>query len=675
MTDILSTRLGLVTYLAPTGTLSTEQEFQALKNAVKACIESLDTHIVLDMAQLKFVCSATMEVLLDINDELTLKGGWIKLTNCTALLMEIFKISGLEDYIGYMEADREERKQEGLNEEAGFKRLGDILVNKGKLDEQKVSLAIKEQKSSGKRLGRLLVDKGWVSEHDVMLAISEQMGIPYVQLRSGLFDPELIDLIPKDTLRRLRVLPLFRVRKVLSLAMNDAQAMVTIDEIEERTACQVRPILSNQDNLQKTLQGIFSGVEFSQDFIQDIDEDLELIETKVDDYEEIDNAASSNPIIALVNSIIQRAVQGGASDIHIEPSKNVLRIRFRVDGVLYQVMTPKISHHPAIVSRLKVMANLDIAERRLPQDGRLQIRTQNRDVDLRLSSLPGLYGEKIVLRVLDKSQSVLDIKKLGLADHNLKTMKNILQQSYGLVLVTGPTGSGKTTTLYAALNYMNSLEKNIVTIEDPIEYQLDVINQNQVKEAIGLSFTQMLKHILRQDPDIIMVGEIREHETAKIAVQAALTGHLVLSTLHTNDSVGVINRLIDMGIEPYLLSSALIAVVAQRLIRRVCPDCKTSYKAPAELIEQFGWQDRGNIRLLKGRGCKECYDSGYKGRLAIHEILVVEGKFQQLVMSNPSRDELKAYIEENGLKTLLHDGLEQVLAGRTTIEEVSRVLN
>jgi type IV pilus assembly protein PilB len=321
------------------------------------------------------------------------------------------------------------------------------------------------------------------------------------------------------------------------------------------------------------------------------------------------------------------------------------------------------------------MANLDIAERRLPQDGRIQVQTQGRAVDLRFSSLPGLFGEKIVLRVLDKNQSLLDVNKLGMSTGNLSTFKSLLDSSHGLILVTGPTGSGKTTSLYAALNYLNSIEKNIVTIEDPVEYQIDIVNQNEVRDNIGLSFSTILRHTLRQDPDIVMVGEIRDRETAEIAVQAALTGHLVLSTLHTNHAIGAITRMIDMNVEPYLLSSALIGIVAQRLVRTICPTCKTRHVAGPEIINKYGWNSDKQIHLARGRGCNECYDSGYKGRMGIHEILDADEELQQLITTNPNRDELSAYLSSKNFSNLFHDGLEHVRGGTTTIEEISRVIN
>jgi type IV pilus assembly protein PilB len=411
-----------------------------------------------------------------------------------------------------------------------------------------------------------------------------------------------------------------------------------------------------------------------EEFISELDSDFEVVENIVsDDYATIDEMAAGSPIINLVNSLIQRAIRDGASDIHIEPGRKMSRVRFRIDGLLYEVATPRIELHPAIVSRLKVMANLDIAERRMPQDGRIQVFTQQRGIDLRFSSLPGLYGEKVVLRVLDKNNAILDVRKLGMTGANLDTYLRLLERSHGLILVTGPTGSGKTTSLYAALNHLNSLERNIVTIEDPVEYQIDIINQNEVRDKVGLSFAKVLKHVLRQDPDIIMVGEIRDQETATIAVQAALTGHLVLSTLHTNDSTGAITRMIDMGVEPYLLSSALIGVLAQRLIRTICPSCKTTYLAEPGIMQRFGWTG-DSITLSKGRGCSDCYDSGYKGRVAIHEFVEADDRLQRLIMGNASRDELDEYIAGAEIKTLFDDGLLHVREGFTTIEEISRVV-
>src|SRR6185295_6706398 len=411
------------------------------------------------------------------------------------------------------------------------------------------------------------------------------------------------------------------------------------------------------------------------DFVSTQEEDLHLLESVIpDDYTQIDQMAGASPVINLVNAVIQRAIHDRASDIHIENSRTRARIRYRVDGVLYEVMAPRQDLYPAIVSRLKVMANLDIAERRMPQDGRIQVATQGRTVDLRFSSLPGIFGEKVVLRVLDKSQSILDVEKLAMRESNLKRFKGLLARSHGLILVTGPTGSGKTTTLYSAINTLKSVEKNIVTIEDPVEFQLDIINQNQVNDAIGLSFPRMLKHVLRQDPDIIMVGEIRDPQTAEIAVQAALTGHLVLSTLHTNDAVGAVSRMLDMGVEPYLLASALAGVVAQRLVRRICDGCKTTYLAPAEVLAACGLKG-GSYQFARGRGCAACYDSGYKGRLGIHELIEIGPEMQRRIVAKAGMEELRAQAVREGCVNLHADGMERVLARQTTPEEIARAIH
>ncbi|MCU7922721.1 MAG: Flp pilus assembly complex ATPase component TadA [Candidatus Thiodiazotropha sp. (ex Dulcina madagascariensis)] len=674
--EVMRTRVGVMTHLAPKGFPMTDDELQPLRDAVDTCLRQWEIQIVIDLSTVPLLHSNALETLLDMQERLAKMGGWLKVSNVKPLVREIFAFTGLINSIHFADADQEPHAPLPQSPKEGKLRLGDLLVEKGLLAAKKVNEAIIQQKTSGKRLGQIIVDKGWITEKALLEVLSEQLGIPYTNLRAGLYDPEIIGLLDADVMQRLKMLPLFRLRDVLFLATSDPQAMPSFSEVEERTGYRICPVLARKEDIIKTLNEVHSGNRFGTEFIDVVDDDFELVENNFpDDYSAIDDLAAGSPVINLVNSVIQRAVHDKASDIHIEPSQNKSRVRFRIDGLLYEVMTPRLDLHPAIVSRLKVMANLDIAERRLPQDGRIQVYTQGYPIDLRFSSLPGLYGEKVVLRVLDKNQAILNVSKLGMTEQNLRIFKTLLDRSFGLILVTGPTGSGKTTTLYSAINYLNSIEKNIVTIEDPVEYQLDIVNQNPVKENIGLTFAKVLKHVLRQDPDVIMVGEIRERETAEIAVQAALTGHLVLSTLHTNDSVGAVTRMIDMGIEPYLLSSALIGVVAQRLVRSICPACKTDFLATPELIDRYGWQDRGKVRLSKGRGCPECYDSGYKGRMGVHELIETDNDLQRLIISNPSRDELTECMQQQKIKTLFVDGLERVLERKTTIEEISRVVN
>ncbi len=670
-------RMGSMTHLLPRGDLSDDEQLEALKAAATECLENHEIQLVIDLVSVSLIDSKALENLFDLRQDLAKVGGWLKLTNAKPLIVDILRVTAMDKFIEIVNSLEVEKSQPARAPAlAESPRMGELLVSKSLLSKKKVEEALTLQKKSGRRLGQIIVGKGWVDEEVFLTTLGKQLSIPYVVMRKGLVDPVVFEKLDIDISRRLRVIPMFMVHGELTLATTDPQAIASFSEIEEKLNCKVRPVLVRKNDIVKVLNEAGSDNIYGAELIEDLDDDFEFIDNSpADDYTGIDEMAAGSPIINMVNSIIQRAVHDKASDIHIEPSQKKCRIRFRIDGLLYEVLTPRIDLHPALVSRLKVMANLDIAERRMPQDGRIQVHTHGRAVDLRFSSLPGLHGEKVVLRVLDKNQSILDVDKLGMQDDNVLAYKQLLDRSYGLILVTGPTGSGKTTSLYSAINYLNSLEKNIVTIEDPVEYQLDIVNQNPVRENIGLGFAKMLKHVLRQDPDIVMVGEIRERETAEIAVQAALTGHLVLSTLHTNDSIGAVSRMIDMGVEPYLLSSALIGVVAQRLVRSICPNCKTEYLASPELIKQYGWRKKGKVRLSKGRGCAECYDSGFRGRIGIHEIVEADTDLQRLIIGNASRDDLIDYMHQHEIKLLFDDGLDRVLEGKTTIEEIWRVVN
>ncbi len=676
-TEVISTRIGVMTYLAPKSSLASAAAIGELRDAVDACIVKREVQVVINLSSVEYLNSEALEMLLEMHTQLVRLGGWLKLAQVNNLAREIFYITAIDEVISIIDMTLDNNdKFKKVERNTARRKLGLILVERDLVSQKKLDEVISLQHKSGKRLGHILVEQEIVSEHDMMTVLAEHLAMPSVNLRAGLYDPEIVSILDKEIATRLGVIPIFRINDKLLVATSDPQALHAFNEIEEHTGLRVTPVLALEAQIIKSLNEVASNNPLTSDLIFDVEGDFEVVETNVtSDQITIDELAAGSPIINMVNSIIQRAINDRASDIHIEPSRNKTLIRFRIDGLLYEAMSVKPELHPAVISRLKVMANLDISERRLPQDGRIQVYTHGHEVDLRFSSLPGLHGEKIVLRVLDKNQSILDVNKLGMSVANLALYLKMLKRTHGLILVTGPTGSGKTTSLYAALNHINSIEKNIVTIEDPVEYQMEIINQNEVKGNVGLTFATILKHVLRQDPDIVMVGEIREQETAEIAVQAALTGHLVLSTLHTNDSVGAVTRMIDMGIEPYLLSSALVGVLAQRLIRTICPSCKTSFIAPPEMIERYGWEESKQIRLARGRGCPECYDSGYKGRASIHEVLEVDQDLQKLIMANPSRDVLSDYISRRDIKTLYDDGLLHVHDGDTTIEEISRVIN
>ncbi len=667
--------IGGLTYLAPAGSLADEAGRAALAETITSCIDTNRIHVVLDLDRVTLIDGKAIEIFLDANARLTFLGGRLQFVNPLPLVKDILVATGIID--AESEPDHESNVVHSIGKRAPplhRRKLGEIALEMGLLTEEKLAEAVRLQAATRSHLGRILVEKKFLSEVNLFRVLSRQMGIPYLALRPGLYEQAAIALLPRDTARRLQVLPMFKVHDTLTLATADPQAVPALDEIQDLTGCKLLLVLALHEDIAKYQAEAYQGIEIAPELMENLATDLEVVEAQQNaDLTTIDEMAGTSPVINLVNGLIQRAVRDGASDIHIECSRNKSMVRFRIDGVLYEVMTLRQDIHPAVVSRLKVMANLDIAERRMPQDGRIQVFTQGRVVDLRFSSLLGIYGEKAVLRVLDKNRSILDVEKLGMSKANLDVLKKLLSHSYGLILATGPTGSGKTTTLYAAINYLKSIEKNIVTIEDPVEYQLDIINQNQVNEAIGLGFAKMLKHILRQDPDIILVGEIRDHETAEIAVQAALTGHLVLSTLHTNDAFGALNRMTDMGIEPYLLSSALVGVVAQRLVRQVCPSCKTTFLPLPDVAAKYGWPE--NVRLTKGRGCTACYDSGYRGRMGIHEVVESSPELQRLMIRSPSQDELQAFAKESGYATLFDDGLQRVLEGRTTLEEVSRVIH
>ncbi len=555
------------------------------------------------------------------------------------------------------------------------KKLGELLLENGLLTEEQCQNALDVQKKTGKRLGQAVIDLGYVKEEDLLQILSKQMSIPHIWLRKGMVDPKVVNVIPGDKARLYKIMPMFRIKDILIVATSDPQAIFVFDEIEKTTGLVVKPVLTRSSDIEKAITEHYKGDGIEGIAFASGDGARQTDLQRGRDFLKIEELEEGSPVINVVNNIILRAIRDKASDIHIEPDKSKLRIRYRVDGMLYEVMTYNMDVYPAIVSRIKVMANLDIAERRLPQDGRIQVMVEGRSVDLRFSSMPGILGEKIVLRILDKNNVILDLNQLGFSIDTLSNFKRLLKHPYGLILVTGPTGSGKTTTLYAAMNFLNSIDKNIVTIEDPVEYQMDIINQNQVREAIGLTFSVILRHTLRQDPDIIMVGEIRDKETAEIAIQSSLTGHLVLSTLHTNDSPSAITRLLDMGIEPYMISSSLTGVIAQRLIRKICTECKTLFYPPSAVLERYNWGGEKDLQVAKGKGCPACYGSGYKGRAGIYELLEVNESLQTMILSNPSLEEIRKRLKEWDHSSMEMEGLNKVRERITTFEEVTRAVS
>lgn len=674
MAGALRDKIGVETLLTPSPEGGNEALIEAVAKAQQDCLAAHETRLTVNLERISGVNSAVLECFLDCQEALARRGGGLVLRNANTVIRDILYATGLTDLLNTSE--RGEQRPLGARPVAGGarRRLGDLLVERGIATEEQVEEIIEQQGKSRKRLGQILVARGMASERDVLEVLAAQLEIPCLSVRTGVYDPEAVSLLDEQTCLRLQVMPLFKVRGELALATNEPMAVPILDEVEERTGLSARTVLAGREEIVRGVRESFSGSVDVSALVGDFDNDFEIVdETESEDSTAVDVMAAGSPIVNLANAIIQRGIRDHVSDIHIEPTRGRCRVRYRIDGILHEAMNVGAEMHPALVSRLKIMANLDIAERRLPQDGRIQVSTAGRVVDLRFSSLPGIFGEKVVLRVLDKSRGVVDLDQLGLSARNLEAFIDLLRSAHGLILVTGPTGSGKTTTLYAAINYLNSSEKSIVTIEDPVEYQIDVINQNQVRDNTGLTFARLLRHVLRQDPDIVMVGEIRDKETAEIAIQASLTGHLVLSTLHTNDAIGAITRLIDMGVQPYLLSSALVGAVGQRLVRTICPECKTTSTAPPELVREYGLDENARIQLAEGRGCEHCYDSGYKGRIPLHEVLVTDSDLQRVMLTSPGRDELADHVYQSGVRTLFDDGLERVVGGDTTLEEVLRV--
>jgi type IV pilus assembly protein PilB len=555
-----------------------------------------------------------------------------------------------------------------------MRNIGSILVEQGLISTEQLLAAEEEHHThgAGRSLGRVLVDRGDVTEKDLVAALATQIGMTFVDLADYDIDPRAATMVGEGTLRKRVVLPIGFEDGKLLLAMSDPANVVAIDDVRTITKMDVKPVVATKDDLIKAIDKYASMGEDMEAMAGDLadgDDDLDLTDLKA--------VTEDAPIVKFVNLLIAQAVADGASDIHIEPGERDLRVRYRIDGVLHEVMRSPRSIQAGVISRLKIMADVDIAERRIPQDGRISITTNNRAIDLRFSTLPTVYGEKVVMRILDKTSVMLKLEDLGFLDHNQRRYAESYNKPYGTILVTGPTGSGKSTTLYATLNVLNSDGVNIITTEDPVEYRLAGISQVQVNNKVGLTFSRALRSILRQDPDIVLVGEMRDRETAQIGIEAALTGHLVLSTLHTNDAPSAVTRLTEMGIEPFLVGSAVDCVLAQRLARKVCSKCTEMFRPDAEMLKAAGFADdivEDRPEIPRAVGCSACSNTGYRGRLAIHEVMTVTEEIERLTVARASSEEVTRVAIEQGMRPLREDGLAKVLLGRTTIEEIGRVV-
>ncbi len=551
-------------------------------------------------------------------------------------------------------------------------KLGEILVREGLISQDQLKKALLEQKNSGMRLGYTLVKLGYVEETEVTKMLARQYRMPAVDLSRFEVDAKILKMIPPDLAMKYTVLPLKREGRTLTVAISDPNNVAAIEDIKFITRCDIFPVIAGEYTLRNALERYYAQSDAQlQTLLKDIEEesDLEVVEEETDEEVKAQDLADDAPVVKLINAILTDAVKRGASDIHVEPFEHEMRVRYRVDGALHEVMKPPIKMRAALTSRLKIMAMLNIAERRVPQDGRIKLKFGSKVIDYRVSTLPVLFGEKIVLRILDKGNLTLDLQKFGFEAKAEADLLKAILNPYGMVLVTGPTGSGKTTTLYSALSRINTIDVNIMTAEDPVEYNLMGINQVLVRNEVGMTFAAALKAFLRQDPNIIMVGEIRDLETGSIAIKAALTGHLVLSTLHTNDAPSTITRMVDMGIEPFNVASAVNLIVAQRLVRRICKDCKSEHEYTTEEMHAFGI-DKKVGPFFKGQGCDTCAGSGYKGRQGLYEVMALSSAVRRGILKGSSTEELRDLAVSEGMLTLRMDGMMKVKKGVTTLEEV-----
>jgi type IV pilus assembly protein PilB len=556
-------------------------------------------------------------------------------------------------------------------------RLGERLLRANLISADDLEAALSKQDGKSSRLGEMLVEMGLLTEEQLLPFVAEHLNLPTTRLRDGMVDPEVVRLLPRDKCEALGALALFKVRGIVTVAMTEPHDLRLVDEIERILRQRVRPVFAFRTNIERMIKRCFEEGFAVDSVTADMDESSLEVKSDASEFDlrgvTVEDLVNGSPVINLVNYLVLSAARLGASDIHIEPDRRFTVVRLRIDGLLREVLRPRRDMHAAIVSRIKVMAKMDIAEHRRPQDGRINVVADGREVDLRVNTLPTVNGEKVVLRVLDRRRVSFDLSLLGMPETVLSVFRQMIARPHGLILVTGPTGSGKTTTLYSALELMKSVHRNIVTIEDPVEYQLELINQVQVNEAADVHFAEALRAILRQDPDVIMVGEIRDPETARVACQASLTGHLVLSTLHTNDSASSITRLIDMGVPTYLLASAFSGAIAQRLVRTICPACRTNYFPTADTLRLVKYAGDFRRPFIRGEGCPQCSDTGYKGQIGIYEVLVSASELREMINRGASLPEVRQWNIGHGGTTLLREGVAMAERGMTSLDEVIRV--
>ncbi|MEW6614251.1 MAG: type IV-A pilus assembly ATPase PilB [Thermodesulfobacteriota bacterium] len=557
------------------------------------------------------------------------------------------------------------------------RRLGNLLVKKKLISLEQLEMALEEERNSGGRLGYNLVKLGFLKESDLTSFLSTQYNVPPVTLSEFDIDPEIIKLIPASIVQKYQLIPINKIGSTLIVAMSDPSNIFAIDDIKFLTGLNIEVVVASENSIRSAVDKYYDSFASFSDVISSLDvTGVEFVKDEEEvNISELERASEDAPVVKLVNLILTDAIKKDASDIHLETYEKSFRVRMRMDGVLYEIMKPPMKLRNAIISRIKIMSNLDIAERRLPQDGRIKLRIgRGKEMDFRVSVLPTLFGEKVVLRLLDKSSLQLDMTKLGFEEDALKKFSEAIYKPFGMILVTGPTGSGKTTTLYSALSDLNKVSENISTVEDPVEFNLHGINQVQVHEEIGLTFAAALRSFLRQDPNIIMVGEIRDFETAEISVKAALTGHLVLSTLHTNDAPGAVSRLLNMGVEPFLVASSVNLILAQRLARRICPECKEPLKVSNRTLIDLGIpkDEVHDLICYAGKGCANCNNTGYKGRIALYEVMPVEDGLKELILDGFPGSEIKKKAIALGMKTLRQGGITKLKEGITTIEEILR---